>query len=83
MKIVRYKADNVIYFGKLEGDDTVRRLEGNPLEGVNATEVTHTLNQVQLLAPIEPPRVFGVGLNYLSHIMESGQWRIFALYWKL
>ena len=73
MKIVRYKADNVIYFGKLEGDDTVRRLEGNPLEGVNATEVTHRLNQVQLMAPIEPPRVFGVGLNYISHIRESGQ----------
>jgi 2-keto-4-pentenoate hydratase/2-oxohepta-3-ene-1,7-dioic acid hydratase in catechol pathway len=73
MKIVRYKADNDISFGALEGDDTVRRLEGNPLEGINATEVIYTLNQVQLLAPIEPPRVFGVGLNYLSHIRESGQ----------
>lgn len=73
MEIVRYKADNLINFGKLEGDGTVRRLEGNPLEGVNATEVTHPLNQVQLLAPIEPPRVFGVGLNYLSHIRESGE----------
>lgn len=73
MKIVRYKADNVIYFGKLEENNTVRRLEGNPLEDVNATEVTHPLDQVQLVAPIEPPRVFGVGLNYLSHIRESGQ----------
>jgi hypothetical protein len=46
MKIVRYKVDNDINFGALEGDDIVRRLEGNPVEGINATEAIHTLNQL-------------------------------------
>ena len=73
MKILRYRADDDTHYGILEDDETVRQLVGSPFDNLDThVTVTH-LNQVRVLAPIEAPRVIGVGLNYAAHAHESGQ----------
>ncbi len=73
MKILRYSADGEIHYGILEEDGTVRRLIDSPFESLDTSDVVTHLDQVRVLAPVEAPRVIGVGLNYSEHARESGQ----------
>ena len=74
MKILRYKHQQTISYGNLIGDDKIEVLSGSPFtpEGVKATGETLSLAAVQVLTPVERPRIFGVGYNYVSHIKEVG-----------
>ena len=83
MKIVRYQQkDGTIRGGLLQdgrvcplpasgGDDVVAFIA----KGVTATFVDEgsiALADVTLLAPLQqPPRIFGIGLNYVEHAAES------------
>lgn len=71
VKIARYEVDGEAHFGILE-DDVLRRLPGSPFETLVPTAQTDRLDHVKLLAPLELPRVFGVGHNYVEHIKEVG-----------
>lgn len=73
MKIVRYHADGLTNFGIMEEDGTIRDLVGSPFEGLNPSSKTVHLSDVQLLAPVEAPRIIGVGLNYAEHAREAGK----------
>ncbi|MDE0299362.1 MAG: fumarylacetoacetate hydrolase family protein [Candidatus Poribacteria bacterium] len=73
MKIVRYRADEIINFGIMEEDGTIRELAGSPFESLNPSGTIRRLNEVQLLAPVEAPRIIGVGLNYAEHAREVGK----------
>jgi 2-keto-4-pentenoate hydratase/2-oxohepta-3-ene-1,7-dioic acid hydratase in catechol pathway len=73
MKIVRYEIDEEIHYGVLEDDGTLRRLKGEPFERQEITTVNDAIASVRVLTPVPAPRIFGVGLNYVSHIKESGQ----------
>jgi 2-keto-4-pentenoate hydratase/2-oxohepta-3-ene-1,7-dioic acid hydratase in catechol pathway len=54
----------------------VERLSGSPFSGtVSVTNDRVVLSQVKLLAPIERPRIFGAGFNYVAHIKETG-WEV-------
>jgi 2-keto-4-pentenoate hydratase/2-oxohepta-3-ene-1,7-dioic acid hydratase in catechol pathway len=70
MKIARYRANGRTFYGALDGD-RLTRLAGSPFDGLALTSETDRLADVRLLAPVEPPRIFGVGLNYKAHIAES------------
>ena len=48
--------------------DFIQSGETPDLSGVE----THSLDQVRLHAPLNPPRVFAIGLNYRDHATESG-----------
>lgn len=71
MLIARYKAGDGIHYGVLEGD-TLCRLAASPFVSLERLGARDRLAEVVLLAPVEAPRVFGVGLNYVLHIEESG-----------
>ena len=73
MKLVRYAMDGKVVYGVLEADGTIRQLAGSPVESTATSDTSHRVDQVRLLAPVEAPRVIGVGLNYVSHIKESNQ----------
>lgn len=73
MKILRYSAGGETHFGILEDDSTVRQLAGSPFDNLDTTDQTAPLDQVEVLAPLEAPRVIGVGLNYAAHAAESGK----------
>lgn len=71
MKIARYALGGQVHYGLLE-DDRLRRLAGPPFEGIAESGAVDPLADARLLCPVPSPRIFGVGLNYVSHIEESG-----------
>jgi 2-keto-4-pentenoate hydratase/2-oxohepta-3-ene-1,7-dioic acid hydratase in catechol pathway len=72
MKIARYTVDNDEKYGILEADGRLRRLAGTPYDALTPDGAEDRLDEVRLLAPVARPRVFGAGLNYVSHIEEGG-----------
>ncbi len=71
MKIARYARHGLVHYGRLDGSG-LHRLEGSIWDAPVETGAVDPLEAVTLLAPVERPRVFGVGLNYVAHIAESG-----------
>ena len=69
--IARYAVGDAVHHGILDGDG-YRRLPGAPFDGLEPTGTVDPAEAVRLLAPVAAPRVFGVGLNYVSHIAETG-----------
>jgi 2-keto-4-pentenoate hydratase/2-oxohepta-3-ene-1,7-dioic acid hydratase in catechol pathway len=71
MIIVRYRtASGTEEYGAEQPDGSVLRINGDVL---GRHEVTKEKAQVaQLLAPIVPRQILGVGLNYRHHAKESG-----------
>lgn len=69
MRFVRYRYENRIFFGILEGD-AVQRITLTPFVDWEKTHEVRRLEEVRLLAPVEPSKVVAVGLNYVSHADE-------------
>ncbi|NLO74390.1 MAG: fumarylacetoacetate hydrolase family protein [candidate division WS1 bacterium] len=70
MRIARFLAAGQVHYGIVEGDH-LAAISGRPWEGLTVTGETFPLAEVRLLAPVEPPDVFAIGLNYKSHAAES------------
>ncbi len=71
MRIVRFADDqNQVHFGCNFNDDTVDLLEGDLFTGLK--ETGESCGVKKLLAPVVPPAVFGIGLNYHKHAQETG-----------
>lgn len=64
---VRYAHAGTISYGILDGR-TVRELDGDIFASPRQTGRQHALDEVRLLAPVEPSKVIAVGLNYQSHL---------------
>lgn len=73
MKIARYRVDGRVAYGAVEDDNTIRELETSPLESLRLSDTVRQLDAVKILAPVDSPRVFGVGLNYAAHAKEANQ----------
>ena len=72
MKIVRVRTrDMAARHGVWEEDGSVRLIEGDILGDFNVTGERVAKESVQLLAPIEPPNIIAIGLNYREHAIES------------
>ncbi|MCH8815805.1 MAG: DUF2437 domain-containing protein [Chloroflexi bacterium] len=72
MKILRYAANGGVKHGVLEPDGSIRELVGSPFDRPETGRQVAVLGDVRLLAPVEPSKVIGVGLNYRSHLEEAG-----------
>jgi 2-keto-4-pentenoate hydratase/2-oxohepta-3-ene-1,7-dioic acid hydratase in catechol pathway len=68
-KIVRYEQNEKIFYGAVEGDQ-VRRIEGSIYGPYQLAEQAVSLDQVRLLAPVQPNKMIAVGLNYKKHAEE-------------
>ncbi|MEW9586935.1 fumarylacetoacetate hydrolase family protein [Paraburkholderia sp. DGU8] len=74
MKITRFKLGDITAYGDLRADGTIEHLSGSPFDGeVHLTGSYVSASDVRLLAPVENPRIFGIGLNYVAHIKETGR----------
>ncbi len=73
MKIARYQTDQQNHYGILNEGGRLQRLKGDPFESLEIDGALDQIDAVQLLPPVPAPRVFGAGLNYVSHIREGGQ----------
>lgn len=73
MKIIRYLADGRAYYGIPGDEGKIERLVGSPLQDSQLSDRIDNLDSVQVLTPIERPRVFGLGYNYRAHSQEVGK----------
>ena len=71
MKIARFAHRGVVKHGVVEAD-RVRVIRGLPWEPAEYTGEAAALADVRLLAPVAPPDVIAVGLNYRRHADETG-----------
>ena len=72
MKFVRYQGSGGAQYGVVEDDGTVRDLSGCPFGEYSIGGAAGAIDDLNLLAPVDPPRVIGVGSNYVAHIEEMG-----------
>jgi len=73
MKIVRYQlGDGEPVHGILEDGGAILRLEGSLFGEFHAGAKVAQLDGVRVLAPVQPAKTICVGLNYVTHIQETG-----------
>ncbi len=72
MRIVRFYKDGEIKFGLLDDNHQIAPLAQPPWLGVEPEDRRITMHEIQLLAPVSPPEVVAIGLNYREHARESG-----------
>jgi len=73
VKYVRYQGASGPEYGVLGNDGTVSARIGSPLGEHRTGAVVGSLTSLKLLAPVEPPKIICVGLNYADHAAEAGQ----------
>ena len=79
MRVVRYRSGSDVCTGLLDGDRVLRlppsmtTIAASSLGKTAAdnAEVAIPLDAVQLLSPIDPPKIVCIGLNYLDHATEQ------------
>ena len=71
MKIVRFMdSKGQVFFGtELEGN-SAELLEGDLFEGLRRTG--HRQDVARRLAPVNPPNVYGIGMNYREAALRTG-----------
>jgi 2-keto-4-pentenoate hydratase/2-oxohepta-3-ene-1,7-dioic acid hydratase in catechol pathway len=72
MRIIRFlDSANQVHFGVDQQDGTALRIQGDIL--ANHTVTREKVPVKKLLAPIVPPVIFCIGLNYRKHAIEGGK----------
>lgn len=71
MHIVRYLYKEQIQYGILEGDRVIP-CKGDPFSELIRGQAALDLEGVRLLAPVVPPNILCLGLNYRKHADEGG-----------
>jgi 2-keto-4-pentenoate hydratase/2-oxohepta-3-ene-1,7-dioic acid hydratase in catechol pathway len=71
MKMIRYKdAKGAVGYAALQEDGSALKLSGDPYGGFAAT--AQKADVAKLLAPVAPPAILCIGLNYRKHAEETG-----------
>jgi 2-keto-4-pentenoate hydratase/2-oxohepta-3-ene-1,7-dioic acid hydratase in catechol pathway len=74
LKIVRFVSNGKIKYGDWKGE-TIQGYRGDPFcksKKFSPDETSYKINEVKLIAPCEPSKIVCLGLNYRSHIQETG-----------
>ena len=69
MRFARYYAHGEVSYGVVE-DGMVKQITTTPFEDYQVIDHTHSLDHVQLLAPVVPGKVVAIALNYSTHLGE-------------
>ena len=64
MKYVRFEHEGRLTLGRLDEDGGIEHLAGDWYEGATPTGLRTAASDALLLAPLDRPRVFGIGNNY-------------------
>ena len=72
VKLIRIDNNGEACYGALE-DRIVKLIKGDIFGEYVITDKTRDLADVKLLAPVCPPNIVAIGLNYSSHAGESGE----------
>jgi 2-keto-4-pentenoate hydratase/2-oxohepta-3-ene-1,7-dioic acid hydratase in catechol pathway len=71
MKFARVEVDAATRWGAVRGN-TIALLDGTPYDGGKPDGTELPIEEVRLLAPVTPSKIFGVGKNYAAHVSEMG-----------
>jgi len=71
MKIVRYEKSGSVFFGNLQ-DENIYPIEGDVFGDFKIKFPSIKRGEVKLLAPVNPPNIIAIGLNYKKHADEIG-----------
>jgi 2-keto-4-pentenoate hydratase/2-oxohepta-3-ene-1,7-dioic acid hydratase in catechol pathway len=69
MKFVKFKKDNYVKYGIVEGN-SVKETSGNIFSDYTVLDKAHTLKDITILPPSTPSKIIAIGLNYRSHAEE-------------
>jgi 2-keto-4-pentenoate hydratase/2-oxohepta-3-ene-1,7-dioic acid hydratase in catechol pathway len=69
MRIVRFRRHDTVSYGIVDGED-VYQVEGDPFQAATAQRRLGRLDEVTLLAPVQPSKIIGIGKNYMAHAAE-------------
>ncbi len=69
MRIVRFAVGKQPRYGVIE-DGVVREVQGDIFGKFRVTRKQHSLARIKFLAPTQPSKIVGVGLNYRDHAAE-------------
>jgi 2-keto-4-pentenoate hydratase/2-oxohepta-3-ene-1,7-dioic acid hydratase in catechol pathway len=69
MRIIRYLKNKKRNLGILKGNK-IFNINGNIFSSYSIGRKIDVLSQVQLLSPIKPPNIIGIGMNYQKHVKE-------------
>jgi 2-keto-4-pentenoate hydratase/2-oxohepta-3-ene-1,7-dioic acid hydratase in catechol pathway len=70
-RIARFSYEGEVHYGLLHDGGTIQVIQGDILTQWQETDRMLDLEQVALLAPVAPPNVIAIGLNYRAHAIES------------
>jgi len=70
LKFLRIKADEEIVYAVME-KDSLREIKGNIYSGYTLTNNVYKLDEVKILAPCEPSKIIGIGLNYYDAVKKN------------
>lgn len=71
MRIARYLFEGQPRYGIVEGD-RLRQCDGDPFTRLTQLPSVIDLSDARLLAPVVPPNIICLGLNYRRHAEETG-----------
>jgi 2-keto-4-pentenoate hydratase/2-oxohepta-3-ene-1,7-dioic acid hydratase in catechol pathway len=71
MRIIRYMFEGKTSYGIME-NGRLHPCDGNPCTGLVRQSAEVDLDAVKLLAPVDPPNIICLGLNYRKHAEETG-----------
>lgn len=69
MKFIRFKKDDFISYGLLEGEK-VKIIQGDIFGDYEITDSFYDITEIDFLTPCMPSKIVCVGLNYRSHAQE-------------
>lgn len=70
MKVARFLKNGQTQYGVVE-QDGLYPCTGNPFDGLTGRQGPVPFDSVKLLAPVQPPNIIALGLNYRAHADES------------
>ena len=70
MRIVRYLDGDDVRLGVIEGD-TVRQARGDLFGHLSLGPDAGPLDQLDLVTPVDPPKLIAIGLNYKDHVEQD------------
>ncbi|NEU31895.1 fumarylacetoacetate hydrolase family protein [bacterium LRH843] len=69
MKFSRFFKNEEIFNGVYD-EGVLKVIQGDPLGEWDYTGQTFTIEEVKVLAPIEPNQIIGIGANFVAHVEE-------------
>jgi 2-keto-4-pentenoate hydratase/2-oxohepta-3-ene-1,7-dioic acid hydratase in catechol pathway len=71
-RFARVALNGDVHYALVDQQQQLQLLRGTPFGAWEPTGERRSLAEVRLLAPVRPPNILAIGLNYRAHAIESG-----------